>query len=76
MTAHLASQIGKLQRMFREQSVHVHGTSYRQPFPPLHTVLVGRAYYHCYDEELAALERGETPEELGLDPIEIEDEDL
>lgn len=80
MTAHLASQIGMmaktLMRMAREQNVTVVSTSYRNPFPPRHLVLVGAEYFHTNDTELASLRGGYSPEELDLEPIEVEDDEF
>ena len=87
MTAHLASQIGTaakaIVRGFREQIVHKVSTSHRDPFPARHYVLVvtilfhrtEAVYFYCNDQELASLNAGYSPEEIGLEAVETEDED-
>jgi len=61
------------------QQIHVASKSYRLPHAPSYVVLVmphdaqyGR-YYRVNAVSLELLRRGWTPEKIGLDPIEEDD---
>jgi hypothetical protein len=62
-----------------KQEIHVCSKSYRLPHAPSYVVLVSRdkwrdgEYYRVNAIGLELLRRGWTPEKIGLDPLEEDD---
>jgi len=63
-----------------KQHIHVSSKSYRLPHAPSYVVLVmpegaeRGEYYRVGAYALNRLEEGDTPDDLGLEPINAEDE--
>lgn len=75
MTASITRQSAlPLHELDKQAGIHVCSTRYREPFPPIHLLLVDGDYYAASPEALACLRSGWTPAELDLESVEGEDD--